>query len=66
VLSADFDKSVSDEECLQYVLRNSKKGSIIVFHDSEKAFDRMRYALPRVLKHFHENGYRFEKLEEVP
>jgi peptidoglycan/xylan/chitin deacetylase (PgdA/CDA1 family) len=66
VLSADFDKKVSDEQCLQYVLQNSKAGSIVVFHDSEKAFDRMRYALPRVLKYFHENGYRFEKLEEVP
>jgi hypothetical protein len=31
-----------------------------VFHDSEKAWPRLRVALPRVLEHFSELGYRFE------
>ncbi len=66
VLSADFNVKISAEQCLQHVIQNSKAGSIIVFHDSEKAFDRMRYALPGMLKYFYEKGYRFEKLEEVP
>jgi peptidoglycan-N-acetylglucosamine deacetylase len=59
VLSADFDRKVSNEQCLQNVVLRSSPGSIIVFHDSEKAFERMRYALPRVLQHFSNLGFRF-------
>ena len=49
VLSADFDKNISAEQCLHNVLDNIEPGSIILFHDSEKAWERMSYALPRVL-----------------
>lgn len=59
VLSWDFDRAVSPEQCLNNVLPNVKKGSIIVFHDSEKAFANMRFALPKVLAHFSEKGYQF-------
>lgn len=62
VLSADFDISVSPQKCLENVLLKSKPGSIIVFHDSEKAFPRLEYSLPRVLKHFSENGFIFSQL----
>jgi peptidoglycan/xylan/chitin deacetylase (PgdA/CDA1 family) len=62
VLSGDFDNAVSGEKCVQYVLENSGPGSIIVFHDSEKAFERLAYALPKVLAAFVEKGYRFEHL----
>lgn len=49
VLSADFDPAVSPEQCLQNVTGNVQPGSIIVFHDSEKAAANMLYALPRLL-----------------
>ena len=62
VLSGDFDKSISPEKCLQNVIRKSEPGSIIVFHDSEKANERMRYALSGTLEHFSKKGYRFEKI----
>lgn len=62
VLSGDFDTELSPEACLHNVIKHSKAGSIIVFHDSAKAWDRLQYALPRVLKHFTELGYRFEAL----
>jgi hypothetical protein len=39
-----------------------KDGSIIVFHDSEKAFPRLQKALPEILKKLHDKGYRFEKI----
>jgi peptidoglycan-N-acetylglucosamine deacetylase len=61
-LSGDFDKSISKEDCFQNVLLNSDDGSIIVFHDSEKARERMSFALPRVLEYFSGKGYRFEKI----
>ncbi len=63
VLSGDFDKGISKERCLDNVLKNAGAGSIIVFHDSVKAFEKMSYALPLVLKHFKERGFEFKVLE---
>src|SRR6187399_222353 len=62
VLSGDFDTSCSPQQCLANVLFASVPGSIIVFHDSEKAFPRLEYALPRVLQYFSEKGYLFKPL----
>lgn len=62
VLSADFDKDIFPETCLKNVILAAKSGSIIVFHDSEKAFVNMRYALPKTLEFFSEQGYRFDKI----
>lgn len=49
VLSADFDTSINGKQCLKNVIDNVRSGSVIVFHDSEKAFERLRYALPATL-----------------
>lgn len=65
VLSADFDTAISPQKCLANVASKTRPGSIIVFHDSEKAFTRMNYALPQVLDLFSKKGYRFEKLASV-
>lgn len=62
VLSWDFNVETTPEKCLQIVLKNAKPGSIIVFHDSKKAFKNMSYALPKVLEYFAERGYRFEAI----
>lgn len=62
VLSGDFDTTLTGEACLGYVLYHTKPGSIVVFHDSTKAWDRMSYTLPRMLQHFSKEGYRFEKI----
>ncbi|MGG6229556.1 polysaccharide deacetylase family protein [Tenacibaculum sp. SDUM215027] len=62
VLSADFDSTITKEKCLQNVLRNVENGSIIVFHDSIKASDKLYYALPKVLKEFSQQGYEFKAI----
>ena len=62
VLSADYDTETGEEECLRNVLRHARPGSIIVFHDSLKAEQRLRFALPRVLSHFSGLGYVFKCL----
>lgn len=62
VLSGDFDTNLNGEACLGYVMYHSRAGSIIVFHDSEKAWERMRYALPKVLEYFSERGFEFRGL----
>ena len=65
VLSGDFDARISPAQCLDNVLRHAVAGSIVVFHDSLKSAEKLRYALPRVLRHFSEKGYRFESLLET-
>ena len=60
VLSADFDTRLTGEACLAYVLYHTQPGSIVLFHDSAKAWDRMSVALPKVLEYFSEKGFRFE------
>ena len=59
VLSADFDRTLTGERCARNVIRYGRPGSIVVFHDSERAFERLREALPMVLKEFSSQGYRF-------
>lgn len=63
VLSKDFDVRISGEQCLSNVTWNTRKGSVIVFHDSEKAAEKMLYALPRVLAHYFEQGFRFRAID---
>jgi peptidoglycan/xylan/chitin deacetylase (PgdA/CDA1 family) len=63
VLSFDWDKTISKQECLDFVISKSKNGSIIVFHDSEKASNNMKFALPKVLEYFTEKGFSFKAIE---
>lgn len=65
VLSGDFDPKLSKDQCLENVISKSKEGSIIVFHDSLKAEDKLRYVLPKVLKHFSKLGFTFKNLERI-
>lgn len=60
VLSADFDQTISPEQCLENVLKNVKSGSIIVFHDSVKAFPNLEYTLPKTLEFLKEKGFVFD------
>lgn len=62
ILSGDFDKNLSSEDCLHNVIKNLRPGAIIVFHDSIKSIEKLRYVLPRVLKHLKKNGYSCENL----
>jgi peptidoglycan/xylan/chitin deacetylase (PgdA/CDA1 family) len=64
VLSGDFDPKISPEQCLNNVINNAQAGSIIVFHDSLKAEEKLHYVLPKVLEHFAAKGYTFGKLNE--
>lgn len=63
VISGDFDESLTGEQCLQNVILNATSGSIVVMHDSQKAFARLKYFLPLALSFFSENGYQLKRLE---
>jgi peptidoglycan-N-acetylglucosamine deacetylase len=62
VLTGDFDIDLTPEKCLQLCTNSTKPGSIIVFHDSEKAWKRLEYALPRFLQYITEKGWQMKKL----
>jgi peptidoglycan/xylan/chitin deacetylase (PgdA/CDA1 family) len=63
VLSGDFDVSLSPEACLKNVVSNTSRGSVIVFHDSEKAFPKLKYALPKALEYFKAKGFECKAIE---
>lgn len=65
VLSYDYSQSISKERCLNGVLKATRPGSIIVFHDSYKAENNLKHTLPRVLDHFSGKGFEFESLSEL-
>ncbi len=56
VLSRDYSNQVSPKGCLQNVTKYVEAGSVVVFHDSEKSFPNMSYALPRTLEHIQKLG----------
>jgi peptidoglycan-N-acetylglucosamine deacetylase len=64
VLSGDFDPDISKEKCAKNILKNVKPGSIIVFHDSLKAKEKVLYALPVILEELSDNGYKFESISD--
>ena len=57
ILSADFDANISAKTCLKNVKKNTESGSIVVFHDNIKSFDKLQYVLPRYLKYLKRKGF---------
>lgn len=62
VISGDFDSRISKDKCLSNVLKNASAGSTIVFHDSIKASESLKFALPKVLDYYAKKGFDFKAL----
>jgi peptidoglycan/xylan/chitin deacetylase (PgdA/CDA1 family) len=62
VLSYDFDATISNKQCLANVLNHIKNGSIVVFHDSEKAKNHLEYTLPKVLEKLQQEKFEMKAL----
>lgn len=62
IISYDFDKTITKEKCLENVITNIEPGSIIVFHDSKKAWQNLEFVLPKTLEFLKKEGYTFEKI----
>lgn len=62
VLAYDFDVHLSGEQVAANVIGQATEGSIVVLHDSVKAFPRLKVALPAILKHFTLQGWEFGAL----
>lgn len=64
VIPGDFDAKVTETILLKRSIRNTKKGSIIVFHDNSKTINKLEYALPLFLEHFIKNGFSFKPITD--
>lgn len=62
VLTYDFDNTISNEQIYLNSIVSTIPGSIVVFHDSSKAEEKLRYTLPKFLVHFSKLGYTFKVL----
>ncbi|MCR9153032.1 MAG: polysaccharide deacetylase family protein [Bacteroidetes bacterium] len=62
VLAGDWDSKLSAEDCVKQIKKRAKPGSIIVFHDSIKAWPRLKIALEEILEYYQEKGFRFEAI----
>ncbi|MCC6600018.1 MAG: polysaccharide deacetylase family protein [Crocinitomicaceae bacterium] len=64
IITGDFDASRTAVQCAEVVIKNATPGSIIVFHDSEKAAERMLPALQQTLEFLSNSGYIFSSIPE--
>jgi len=62
VMSYDFDRNITKQQCLQNVVNHTRPGSIVVFHDSVKAGERMLFAAEGLLKTLAGKNYKFKSI----
>lgn len=62
LLTGDFDEKQSPVQCLEQTVLKLKPGDIVVFHDSQKAWERMKYVLPAVLTLAKKQNWNMETL----
>ncbi|MBA9072945.1 peptidoglycan/xylan/chitin deacetylase (PgdA/CDA1 family) [Flavobacterium gossypii] len=63
VISVDYDKNISPKKCLKNVTKNTTSGSVIVFHDSIKAFENLKFALPEAIRYLKNKGFVFDRID---
>lgn len=62
ILTYDFDAKIDVENAWKRIVKHTKPGSIVVFHDNEKARQNLEILLPRFLEYFSSQGYKFHTL----
>jgi peptidoglycan/xylan/chitin deacetylase (PgdA/CDA1 family) len=62
LLSCDYDPKLNREKSLKKLMTHSRNGSIVVFHDSEKAFENLKFLLPAYLEFLKNKGFAMKVL----
>jgi peptidoglycan/xylan/chitin deacetylase (PgdA/CDA1 family) len=62
ILAGDWEPSLTPQKCFAQIKNKIYPGAIVVFHDSEKAKERMEYAFPKLLQFAVEQGYCFKSI----
>jgi len=63
VVSGDFDQKIDAKRSLKKVLKHTKSGSIVVFHDNKKSYRTLKYVLPKALEYWKIKGYKFAVID---
>lgn len=63
VVTRDYSRSLLADDIVRNVVRYTRNGSIITFHDSLKSIEKLRYALPASLRYLKEQGYEFKTFD---
>lgn len=62
LVTRDYNAKLSPQRIIDNVKRYARNGSIIVFHDSLKAWKNMHQALPEAIRWLKEKGYEFQPI----
>jgi peptidoglycan/xylan/chitin deacetylase (PgdA/CDA1 family) len=62
ILTYDFDKKVNTGKALRKIVKKTRPGSIVVFHDHPKALPQLKEMLPAYLHQIRQNGYQLNHL----
>ncbi|MDR1719391.1 MAG: polysaccharide deacetylase family protein [Dysgonamonadaceae bacterium] len=65
VVTRDYSWRMTAEKVLNVVKKYTRNGSVIVFHDSVKAGDRMKISLPKAIEWLMQQGYTFKLIAET-
>lgn len=65
LVTYDFDRTVTPDSIVEHVSSKTENGSIIVFHDSEKAWKNLKNALPDILNRLSDKGFLFRGLNNI-
>ena len=63
LVTRDYSKWLNADDVVNNVKRYARNGSIITFHDSLKAIDKLRTALPQSIEWLKEQGYAFKTFD---
>jgi len=62
VLTGDFDVTLTPQQCLAQSIKYLKPGAIVVLHDSEKAWPRLQFVLPELLRYARVKHWKLDAL----
>lgn len=66
ILTRDYKQNWTAADCWRHTYPKIRNGSILVLHDSEKAWPRLQILLPQLLNYLERSGYRMEALPDYP
>ena len=64
LVTRDYSKWLTADDVVNNVKRYARNGSIITFHDSLKAIEKLRTALPQSIEWLKEQGYAFKVIPD--
>jgi peptidoglycan-N-acetylglucosamine deacetylase len=62
VLTYDFENNLDTWQSWKKIIRFTRPGGILVFHDNIKAFENLKILLPQTLAYFSNKGYSFKAI----